>query len=259
MLIFFDIDGTLIGEESHVMQESTKRAIQEARKNGHICMINTGRSKKLVGEDITGLTEFDGYIMGCGTMITYRGELLLHKTFSAKEGRAIIDGLRRCGIDAVLEGEKDNFRDSEEGIFTENFREFIHEFDHLGYKSYEEAPGSFDKFYCYAGTAERMQTFMNEFNDRLDVVDRTRGYYEVMPKGYSKASGIQYMAEKLGIPMEQTVAIGDSNNDLPMLRGAHIGIVMGNASDELKKLADYVTTDVDEDGIANALKWLGTI
>ena len=61
-IIFFDIDGTLIGEESHVMLESTKKAIRKARENGHICIINTGRTKKLVGKDITDLVDFDGYI-----------------------------------------------------------------------------------------------------------------------------------------------------------------------------------------------------
>ena len=59
MLIFFDIDGTLIGEQSHVMLESTKEAVQRARSLGHICMINTGRSGKLVGADVTGLTHHD--------------------------------------------------------------------------------------------------------------------------------------------------------------------------------------------------------
>lgn len=101
MLIFFDIDGTLIGEQSHVMLESTKEAVQRARSLGHICMINTGRSGKLVGADVTGLTEFDGLAMGCGTMIVYRGETLFHRTFSEEESHRIVAGLRRHGSTRV--------------------------------------------------------------------------------------------------------------------------------------------------------------
>ena len=66
MLIFFDIDGTLIDEKERRMPESAREAIARARENGHICMINTGRTKRLVGKDITGLTEFDGLLLGCG-------------------------------------------------------------------------------------------------------------------------------------------------------------------------------------------------
>ena len=102
MLIFFDIDGTLIPEPVGGIPESAGRAIQIAREKGHICMINTGRSMALVGPDVTGDVEFDGILMGCGTMITFHGETLLHKTFSAKEAEEIICGLRRHRIDAVL-------------------------------------------------------------------------------------------------------------------------------------------------------------
>lgn len=256
MLLFFDIDGTLIGEESHTMPETAKRAIQRARENGHICMINTGRSKTLVGPDITGLVEFDGYAMGCGTMITYRGETLLHKTFDEQLAMRIIDGLRRHQIDAVLEGGENNFRDSDAGIFTETFRKFIHRFDKMQYEAYEKAPGHFDKFYAYADRVDKMNAFRREFEVPLDFVDRQGGYFEVMPKGYSKASAMRFVAEKLGIPMSQTVAVGDSSNDIPMLACAGIGIAMGNAAQEVKEAADFVTTDVEADGIWNALEWL---
>ena len=58
-IIFFDIDGTLICGGSELMSESTKEAIRIARANGHICMINTGRTKRLVGENLTGQVEFE--------------------------------------------------------------------------------------------------------------------------------------------------------------------------------------------------------
>ena len=259
MLIFFDIDGTLIPELVGEIPESAGRAIQRAREKGHICMINTGRSLALVGPDVTGDVEFDGILMGCGTMITFHGETLLHKTFTTKEAEDIISGLHRHRIDAVLEGSETNFRDSDERIFTEVFRKYIHQFDHLHYKSFEEAPGHFDKFYIYADKVEKLEAFSREFENRLDFVDRKGGYFEVMPKGYSKASGMRYIAEKLGIPMNQTVAIGDSSNDIPMLQSAAVSIAMGNATEDVKKMVDFVTTDVDKDGIWNALKWLDIV
>lgn len=259
MLIFFDIDGTLIGEGSHVIPESAREAIQEARRRGHFCVINTGRSRKLVGEDLTGQTEFDGLIMGCGTMIVYHGETLLHKSFSREESRRIIDGLRRHGIDACLEGSEDNFCEPDDRMFTEVFRQFIHRFDSLHYRRMDDAPGHFDKFYSYTDRREKMEAFRREFSDLLDFVDRKEGYYEIMPRGYSKASGMELMAEKLGIPMSRTAAVGDSSNDLPMLDCAGISIAMGNATEDVKESADFVTTAVEDDGIRNALRWLGAL
>lgn len=259
MLIFFDIDGTLIGGDSQIIPESARKAIQEARQRGHICMINTGRSQKLVGEDLTGQTEFDGRIMGCGTMIVYHGEILLHKSFSREESRRIIDGLRRYEIDACLEGSEDNFCERDDRMFTEVFRRFIHRFDNLHYRHMEEAPGCFDKFYAYVDRKEKMEGFQKEFAEMLDFVDRKEGYYEIMPKGYSKASAMKLMAERLSIPMSQTAAVGDSSNDLPMLACAGISIAMGNATEDVKEMADFVTTAVEDSGICNALRWLGAV
>lgn len=258
-IIFFDIDGTLIGEESHVMLESTKKAIRKARENGHICIINTGRTKKLVGKDITDLVDFDGYIYGCGTMVTYHDEELMHQTFSKEMARRIIDALHKYRIDAILEGKENDYHDELDKIYTDSFREFVKLFRNKEYGSFEEAVGHFDKFYAYVDDVAKMQAFQREFEGELDFVDREYGYFEIMPTGYSKASGIDYLVQSLNIPIENTVAIGDSPNDLSMLEHAKTAIVMGNAPDKMKEIADYVTTHVDEDGIWNALKWLQVI
>lgn len=76
------------------MSESTKEAIRIARANGHICMINTGRTKRLVGENLTGQVEFDGLLLGCGTEIEYHGKQLMHKTFSMEESKAILTAMK---------------------------------------------------------------------------------------------------------------------------------------------------------------------
>ena len=99
----------------------------------------------------------------------------------------------------------------------------------------------------------------HDLSEILDFIDREQGFYEIVPKGYSKATAIRYITDYLKIPMEDTVAIGDSNNDLPMLKYAHTSIAMGNSSKQVLETADYITTDVDKDGIWNALRWLGVL
>lgn len=259
MIIFFDIDGTLIDEETHLVPASVPEAVKKARENGHICIINTGRSKKLVDIDIHKLQGFDGMLMGCGTHIVYHGETILHRTYTAEQAKRIIDALRKNKIDAVLEGDRDNFKDSDDNISTEEFYRFIHQFDRFGYKSFEEAPGFFDKFYCFAPGEGQIAGFLRDCGIEMEVVDRKKGYFEIMPKGYTKASGMQFLADYLNIPMTETAGIGDSSNDIPMLEAAQIGIAMGNATPDVKAVADYVTADLDKDGVREALKWLKTL
>lgn len=259
MLIFFDIDGTLLGERSHIMPESAANAIDAARKNGHICAVNTGRTKKLVEPDMEKLQYFDAFLMGCGTMITLHDRVLFHRTFTETESEKIIEALDHYKIDAVLEGCENNFHDRIEKIRTKTFGDFVKRFADEGYGSFEDAVGCFDKFFAYTDDAARMEAFQEQFKGSLDFVDRKGGFFEIMPRGCSKASAMDFLADKLGISMTDTAALGDSSNDIPMLRRAHIAIAMGNASEDVKVEADHVTTSLEQDGVWNALKWLGVI
>lgn len=261
MIIFLDIDGTLIDEKDHSMPESTRQAIIQARKNGHICMINTGRAGSMVGPEIRDLVELDGFVMGCGTMIEYGGRTIFHRTFTVPEAEEIITGLRKYRVDAVLEGSEVCFCDAPEEMNTAEFEQFVTRWMRLGYVRdvIAKAPGHFDKFYCYMGDESLRDGFMREFGERLDFVDREHGYYEVTPKGFSKASGIRTLSKLLGISMDETAAIGDSNNDLSMLECARYAIAMGQSSRGVLEVADYITTEIQKDGIRNAFRWLGVI
>lgn len=259
MLIFFDIDGTLIGERDHLMPESAAKAIAAARQNGHICAVNTGRTKKLVEPDLEKLRGFDAYLMGCGTMITLHDRVLYHRTFTETESEEIIEALDRFEIDAVLEGCENNFHDRIDRIRTKTFGDFVKRFAGAGYGSFRDAVGCFDKFFAYVDDVARMEAFQKQFEDRLDFVDRKGGFFEIMPRGCSKASAMDFLAGELGISMIDTAALGDSSNDIPMLRRAHIAIAMGNASQDVKEEADHVTTSLEQDGVWNALKWMGVI
>jgi Cof subfamily protein (haloacid dehalogenase superfamily) len=258
-IIFFDIDGTLIGQGTRKMSESTIAAIEKARANGHVCMINTGRARALVGSDIRDQVEFDGFLMGCGTMVEYHNEILLHKSFTEEEAIRIMDGIKRYRIDAILEGPESNYCDGLDKFETDTFRKYIGRLDKNTYTTWDKAVGKFDKFFCYVDNLEHMQEFQEEFSDLLDVIDRENHFFEIVPKGYSKASAIRFMTERLGMNMQDTVAIGDSNNDLPMLECAQTAIAMGNSSKEVLEIADYVTSDCKADGIWNALEWLGVL
>ena len=87
----------------------------------------------------------------------------------------------------------------------------------------------------------------------------TYGGMDVIAKGGGKMKGIQRYLEMKGIKAEETIAFGDAENDLEMLKFAGIGVAMGNGEEQVKAQADYVTADVDDDGIAKALRHFGLI
>ena len=84
-------------------------------------------------------------------------------------------------------------------------------------------------------------------------------FTDIVAKGIRKQKGIDEIIRHFGIGQEETMAFGDGGNDISMLRHAAIGVAMGNANDDVKETADYITTSVDEDGIQKALKHFGII
>lgn len=100
---------------------------------------------------------------------------------------------------------------------------------------------------------KRMAEVKKEFGDKIDVTKSTPIFTEIVCPNVSKASAIKILAEKLGITRDEVLAIGDSDNDLPMLKAAGIGVAMGNATDEVKKSCDVVTGRCEDDGFAQAV------
>lgn len=96
----------------------------------------------------------------------------------------------------------------------------------------------------------------NELSDTYDVITSDPFLIEVTPKGINKGNSLESLAKDLKIPLSQTAAFGDSMNDVSMLQKAGIGIAMGNATEQIKQIADFVTLSCDEHGIAYALQEL---
>ena len=93
----------------------------------------------------------------------------------------------------------------------------------------------------------------------MEAIDRGGNTYEVIQKGYSKATACEFTMEKLGIPKERAYVFGDSSNDLSMFEYACHTVAMGVHSPVLDPYTEYVTSKVEENGIANALKHYGLI
>ena len=103
-------------------------------------------------------------------------------------------------------------------------------------------------------TLERVKLVKAEFGDRIAVTKSHPQFIEIMMPGVSKAAAVKILAEKLGVKKSEIMAIGDSDNDLPMLQAAGQSVAMGNATDEIKSACTFVTTNCEDDGFADAVE-----
>ncbi len=93
-----------------------------------------------------------------------------------------------------------------------------------------------------------------KYEGKLDIYRAEPYFLEVMPKGINKAAGLRMLMESMDITRDQLMACGDANNDLPMMREALLSVAVGNASDDVKKHAAFVSKSNNEDGVAYAIK-----
>lgn len=254
-IIFFDIDGTIVTEDDRmIIPDSTVKAIAAARAKGNLTFINTGRPVFNVNKRIRAL-DFDGYVCGCGTYIEYKNEVLFYKTVEKQLCREIAGIMRKCNVTPVYE-RSDRYFFDDKAFHHPELDSFMNIFISTGISTdgrIEDNDFSFDKFVFWINPDSDMETVTRTLSPHFQIIDRGHGFYEIAPIDYSKATGIEFILNKLGIPMESAYAIGDSMNDMPMLQAVPNSIAMGGA-EQLYPYVSYITTPIEEDGIYNALR-----
>ncbi|MBR6873956.1 MAG: HAD family hydrolase [Ruminococcus sp.] len=257
-IMFFDIDGTLVPEDgSSGVPESTVRALRLARKAGSVLCVSTGRPAVNVGGDITGLG-FDAYIYGCGTHIVCGGREVYYRTVDRQLCLDIVKLLRECGTVPMFErrdGVFFDFKMPQTPMIQDIRAGFAAQGKDVD-RSAEDKDFSFDKFIISYDASADIPRLRPVIERDFFWIDRGEGFAEIVPRPCSKATGIETVLAHFGIPKERSYAVGDSLNDLPMFSAAGTSIAMGNGT-RLIPYADYVTDDIMQDGIYNAMEHFG--
>ena len=261
-ILFFDIDGTLITEDGRrYFPDSARRALAQARANGHLVFINTGRVYCNVTDEIKA-AGFDGFVCGCGTSIYYDGKELFHNDVSGDVCRDIAYACRRYDMFGMYEHRDKVYVDGQ-NMGNELLAEMVRYFRANGIFVGEDVDSDdfeFDKFCCwFADDNKNVPEFREYVSQNFDYIDRGSNFCEIVPKGFSKATGIQYLLDYFDIPLENAYAFGDGNNDAPMLLYCPNSIIMQKGPEELKRQVMLVTDDAENDGIYNAMVKLGII
>ncbi len=261
-LLFFDIDGTLITDDGkRTFPESAKQAIRMARRNGHKTFINTGRVRVNV-EDFICEIGFDGLVCGCGTHIQIDGHDVFHHTIPREKCVEIAHKCRDYNIMAIFEYISHTGYDKK--IKGNGHRAILDYFISMNRKLVDDIDSPefvFDKF---AAWYDKDNPYLDKFRDYVEsegfrYIAREGNFCEIVPKGFSKATGIEYLMKRYNVSAGDVLAFGDSNNDLEMLQCVPNSVAMGKCTPEVLKVAGYHTDTVLNDGIYKAMKHFGVI
>lgn len=272
--IFLDMDGTILNHQNFV-SVNTKEIIDKIRQKGIYVFIATGRAVDEIERVVPEGFEVDGVVTSNG-MSGYLGkESLFEHSLERKLVEKIIERARdykiyyelfpygssrvtlkqdREHVEAEINGEKPESVGINEWLSRQ---QAIKEEIEWAEKIVGE---KFSKFYFFAKSKEHINKWKDELDEIKKEIDFTTSIsshhnVEVMVANVNKATGIQQMLEKFGVSVDETLAIGDSDNDIPMLRLVKYPVAMKNASNHIKELAVDVTEyTCDEDGVYHYLK-----
>lgn len=257
-IMFFDVDGTLMEDNAgHFVPESTKEALQLARAAGHLLYVNTGRPLCNLDDDVRVLG-FDGYICGCGTYIECEGKEMFYRTVPSEIVRKMVELVRNCDAAPLYEHRDAFFFDptTRELPFITDIRNTFRMQEKNIYRSTADADFAFDKFVIGYDEKTDLDAFKEGIAPYFAYVDRGWGFAEMHPLECSKGLGMDFVLQYYNLQKTDSYAIGDSLNDLAMLKSAGTGIAMGDG-EKLIPHADFVTAKLREDGIYKAMEKFG--
>ena len=273
-IIFLDVDGTLVNYEGK-LPDSAARAVQQARANGHRVYICTGRSRAEVYPYLWDIG-LDGMIGGNGSYVEDGGEVVMHQMMTGAQCRRVVDWLHERGLPFYLESNSGLYASTD---FATGAAEAVREYSRrkngeAGVMTVQDAfPDMIYDGNLYREDVNKISFVLHSYQDYLDAAaafpdlkagtwggsGETALFGDLGVKDITKAHAIHVLLAHLGAERADTIAFGDAKVDIPMLEYCAYGVAMGNGGDEIRAMADFVTDDVEHDGLWNAFRKLGLL
>lgn len=265
-MVALDLDGTTLGDDKKISRRTIEDFGKAMNQGVHI-VVSTGRTYSSLPEQIFHIEGLEYVVTSNGAHITeLAGRKLIYEDYipaagvekvaelvadtgisveTFVEGRAYID---RREYDEVLE-KGSSYRDAEYIRQTRNPVADILQFMIENKNIIENINLSFE----FLEEKERWR----ETLEAIEGITLTSSFihnFEIGGRTTSKATALRYLMQRLGVKPEELMAVGDSPNDGEMIKLAGIGVAVGNATEEIKTLADYITGTNNEDGVAQAIE-----
>lgn len=265
-MLVLDMDYTLLNKNKEVSQ-GNKNAIKKAAEKGVLVVVATGRLyssakyyAKLLGLNTPVIASNGAIIKESHTNKTIYRSLLCEEA-----ARKMIDVTKNHGLYCHFFAEDVIYTEKIINI-SKRYTEWNRRFTEADKVNIEVVPDLYELLNKEKGTIlkavvvddddEKILAVRNEIlkTGMVTASQSLKDNVEVMNKGVSKGNAIHILAEMYGIKQEEIIAMGDNENDKSMIEYAGLGIAMGNAENCLKEVADYITGNYEEDGVAQAIE-----
>lgn len=247
--IFFDIDGTLVSFKTHQIPLSTIEALKKLKAKGIKIFIATGRGKD--GLKVLEGIDFDGYITLNGQYCYVGDEIIYENTINRDDLKNLLNYLDKhpfpCGF-TEEHNKYFNLRDDR----VDEIHRITQNDDHPAGDCSEVVNKKIYQCMCFVDTDEEkelLKVMPHCISARWHPL-----FCDISPLGGTKQNGIDKFLEYYNLNLDETMAFGDGGNDKEMLQHVALSVAMGNGGDMIKEIADYITSDVDDDGILKALQ-----
>lgn len=254
-VIFFDIDGTLYNEDKQ-LPPSAKDAVMKLKEKGHIVAIATGRAPFMY-DDLREELGIDTYVSYNGQYVVLRGEVIYTNPLNVSALEQLTETALTHEHPIVYMDEEDMKANvPEHSYITEGIESLkINAFPGHDPYYYQGRDLYQALLFCPEGEEKQYEETFTEF----DFIRWHPVSLDVLPRGGSKANGIDKIIQKLGISKDHCYAFGDGLNDIAMLQSVKHSVAMGNGKEQVKKTAQYVTKSPEDDGILHGLKMVGLL
>lgn len=256
ILLCTDLDGTLLSSESIVSEENIK-AINYFKEQGGKFTFVTGRVPKGAGlmrkwvEPNAPIVVFNG-----AGVYDFEKEELLWGTYLTEDAKKVVEYVEERTPDFGL------VVCTDENVYFPAMNDWVDEYYKLENFPLDQTPWREikDKWKkaLFVINSEIMPIVMEAveksgYKDHFHFVRSCANYYEMLPKGENKGTGLEKLCKITGIPREKVIAVGDNENDIEMIEYAGLGVAVGNAADSVKKISDLVTVTNDENAVAKII------
>ncbi|MCH9275876.1 Cof-type HAD-IIB family hydrolase [Bifidobacterium amazonense] len=264
-LVFIDIDGTLL-DSSHRIPESAREECRRAQQSGHRLFICSGRAALDIDPPVLALG-FDGIVSDGGACAELDGETIIDERMPAESVRRATSFFTAHGMpyawhcpDGMHATERYLYR---LGIWRRLLRhpQMRAAWHTIADHSAPLPPVRKGTFYVPEDGSLTVENVQQELSGYATIIHGSINASsddngEILIPGVDKGTALMKVAQRLSVPLPDTIAIGDSDNDLEMIQAAGVGVAMGNGTTSVKSAADMIAPNVDNNGLAAALRQL---
>ncbi len=250
--VFFDVDGTLVSHRTHGVNKSTIQSIEQLRKQGILTIVATGRHPIEIARLLPDELKFDAYLCLNGMLCLQADQLISSHPIDKQDLHHLLQYLKDNPFPCIFINQYEMYINYANALVQRVQKDISSQVPTIKDTSNTENEDIL-QLIPYGLSDEQIQSVLN-IMPHSKATSWHPDARDIIAKGGGKDKGIQEILEYYHLDASECMAFGDGDNDVSMLKMVGLSIAMGNGNDNVKQVANYITKNIDDDGIYHALR-----